>query len=334
MRKVDLSEFIAVGDLHVKKDNIEESKRFILWLKDLAIEMDLPIVFLGDQYNDFGIARVEAVVFWNWAYSILPLSVSLTGNHDQDSSGALTFMTGHEDQTITVTKPLLLPDNELLLLPFYRKHDDFLEAIISNGSPRFVICHQEFNGCQYQNGFYSPHGMDLNKIPESVQKIYAGHIHKRQSFGKITYLGSPRQFTRSDIGEEKGITIINLKEGTEQFIPTPIDICPPFLEINIDECSNISKMKLANPERTFINLKGSGEFIKKALKKMPEGAKVRTFPDVEVVQTAVKESQGINTAFFNFAMDYFNKNQLGNQEVKDVLDKVYKTCPSLRNGKS
>jgi len=326
-----LDKFIFVTDLHVTKTNLEESRRFILWLKGIQEQTGLTILFGGDQYHEFGIARVEAVHFWHWAYSQIKDSISLVGNHDMNQDGSLTFMTGHNKETLVIDVATYL-SNGVLLLPFYRKKEDFIEAINLSPVSR-IICHQEFNGCQYENGFYSPYGADPADIPECVEQVISGHIHKTQSFGKVFYPGNPRHLTKSDIGDKRGITIFDLTSGTHEFMETPHEVCAPFILIELIEGQcDLKTTKIPESPKVYVDIRGSSKFVKAVLKQIPDGTKVRSFPESESSEVVVKESEGIQKAFFRYSIDYFNKNKIGNEEAKVILSKIYDTIPSLKQG--
>ena len=334
-----LNKFIWLGDPHVKKTNIEESYRLLKWVDEQAYSHRLPVVMAGDQYNDFGIARVEAVQFWNNMLSEMKSPViALLGNHDANPDMSMNFMDIHSKQAMVVSSPINLKTEagQVTLLPFYRSNEDFIEAMklaASVGSNR-IICHQEFNGCKYENGFYSPHGVDPANIPTEIELIVSGHIHKEQYLDKLWYPGTARHLTKSDAGENKGIFLIDISEKTIGKIPTPKEVCEPFTVTDIKEGDDSFDFSTINPERSYINLTGSSEFIKKALKSIPDGVKVKTVPTNNMVESNIKESEGIPTAFINYVMDYANKNGLGNKEVKVILDKIYEKCPLLKSGEN
>ena len=325
-----LDGLLLVGDMHVKKDNIQESEQIIEWIKKVSLENgNLPIVFLGDQYNDFGIAKVEVTDFWKWAYSYLDVpTISLVGNHDANSDMSLNFMTLHTDHTTVVDGPTYVGFDQYLFLPFYRNAEQFLEIVNSAPrKPKTIICHQEFNGAQYENGFYAPHGTEPSLINASVTSIISGHIHKKQAFERVFYPGTARHLTRSDIGEEKGVHI--LKGDQITFIPTPKDVSEPFLHYEISKDNQVQPI-IDSSERVFIDIRGDEAFVKKSLKAMPKGAKVRTFVEQETTTVTVKESEGIPKAFFSYYMEYANLNGLGTAETKAILDLIYQKCPSLK----
>ena len=49
---------------------------------------------------------------------------------------------------------------------------------LKSAGPTVLVCHSEFSGSQFENGFYSPHGFNPDEIP--FDTIISGHIHKEQ----------------------------------------------------------------------------------------------------------------------------------------------------------
>lgn len=69
--------------------------------------------------------------------------------------------------------------------------------------------------------------------------IFAGHIHKRQTKGKVTYVGNPYQLNRGDIGNKKGLYVLDVASGKTQFIEN--DVSPQFLQIKVDDFDKMSE---------------------------------------------------------------------------------------------
>lgn len=326
-----LTKFIYVGDPHCKKNNIEESVRLIKWIYETAKRLGLPVLFAGDQYDDFGIAKVECVDFWKWAFDLIEESISIVGNHDQNSDGSLNFMSVHSDQTLVIDK--LTKIGNVTLMPFYRKNEKFEEALKTVTDSRFLLCHQEFNGCQYETGFFAPHGADVKVIPVNIETVISGHIHREQWFDRVWYPGTPRQLTRSDIGHQKGIYVIDLTDRklAYEFIPTPTEVSESFVKFEVTEESQLKD--IPNSSRVYVDLKGSEEFLKKMIKKVPSDVKLRTFNTTEQsIVTTAKESEGIPKAFMGYSLNYFNDKNIGTNEAKAILAKIYEKCPSLKTG--
>ena len=145
----------------------------------------------------------------------------------------------------------------------------------------------------------------------------------------VWYPGTARHLTRSDIGEEKGVWVVDNIGNTKTKILTPPEVAEPFIEITITPEFEGS-LKDFKSSRIYLNIEGSRDFIKSTIKKIPEGPKVRELATDEIVVTEVKESEGVPKAFMSYVMSYANKHKLGNAEIKMITEKIYSKCPKLR----
>jgi DNA repair exonuclease SbcCD nuclease subunit len=337
--------YLLVGDMHTKLDSIEESRRLIVWITKEAKKLDATPIFLGDQYDGQAIIRSEVLEFWVWAYAYMNnalsgdedkvSTISLTGNHDLNSDSSASAMSAHEKQTTVAASHLnvdknYLPIGEMAAIGFVRDNQQFIDLAnlaAANGC-KTILCHAEFNGAQYDNGFWAPNGIDITKLPKGVQFI-SGHIHKAQAYDNINYIGTPRHLTRSDIGETKGITLFSEeKDGLLLgFIPTPKEVSEPFTYMEVTQESQLKDIPASS--RTYVDIKGTPEMIKKLLRGIPETAKVRTFPDQNREAITVKESDGIASAFGQFAEKHFEDNNTPAALRLKAIKLIYDKCPIL-----
>ena len=171
-----MSDYLLIGDPHVKLDNLQESLALILWLARLCNDRDLTPVFMGDQYDSHAIARVEVMELWQMAFDQFKnRPIAIDGNHDMDMSGTHSLMISHRRQVKWISivdggdrSFQLSPElPHIGVLPFFRSNGQFIEeaqTLVSKGC-KLILCHQEFNGAKYDNGFYAPNGVNLDDIP-------------------------------------------------------------------------------------------------------------------------------------------------------------------------
>lgn len=328
--------YIEIGDLHVKKDNLDESKKFIDWIIEIGRKVkktdDVSFVFLGDQFNDFGVARVEVVQFWSNATHHLKSVFGknnvyyLVGNHDRNSEGTDTAMLAFHENGIIIDKTAIKIGHGLGAVGFIRDNEVFKQEVVNlyENGVRTVYCHQEFQGAMFESGAYAPHGVDPTIFPKDLE-FRSGHFHKKQSFGNVKYLGTPRHLTKSDIGEVKGIHVYNPGYKTETFIPTPEEVCEPFKIIKVKEGDNLPNIPFTN--KMYIELSGPKEWCEKLEKKIPTGTKVYCLYSDIVKDIKVKESDGIPASFFKFFETQTIPEGIDKQ---DVLKAIYEACPQLR----
>lgn len=309
---------LLIGDYHVKKDNLEESKALMTWIKSIISSQGIhQTVFLGDQYNDFGVVRTEIAEFWyNTFAGFSPThDIALVGNHDEDSSASSSAMTVHKDQINVVGKSVLHdPENNLAFVGFIRDNEEFIKTILNakayNPNLKYVFCHAEFDGARFETGFYAPHGIDTTKLPQDVTFI-SGHIHVRSQFGNIVYVGTPRPLIKSDANQVKSITVFDTLTGKFDFIPVPTEIVTPYVHLTVDEAFDISQLKkMELNDRTYLDVKGSPEFIKSVAKIVKSDVNFRSFPTKEEMQKEVRESDGVGIALRKYFDKYCTENNI------------------------
>jgi hypothetical protein len=131
----------------------------------------------------------------------------------------------------------------------------------------------KFNG-DYIFGHLDVYGVDNNakgiktKSANSVNvsefksaEVYAGHIHLRQNYKNIHYVGNPYSKVRGE-GNSKGITVLNIKTGKTEFYENTYS--PKFLSENIYEISDVTVGELKDKwKNNYIDLHVLGSDITK-----------------------------------------------------------------------
>lgn len=146
----------------------------------------------------------------------------ITGNHDLskktnygfNSLKAFSFMENvylisePTDITFQLTQKT---EKTAVAIPYMGDFNEELKVLADhNKNTDYAFMHTEISAMQMDNGMSIISGVN----PDAFSgKIYAGHIHKRQETKKVTYVGSPFQMSRGDIGNEKGLYLLDIKTG-------------------------------------------------------------------------------------------------------------------------
>lgn len=339
--------FVLVGDLHGKKDNLQESFAIIKWCIEQAKSRNSNLVLLGDLLNDFGVIRVEMLLFVDEIFRLLEqfiaetgkIVVILKGNHDENSQATMTYLSlwANRNPSIHIVLSPMQLEN-VLFVPFIRSHEQFIAITEPYTACNILVCHQEFDGCMYENGFYSPHGFKLDQLPSQFRTVVSGHIHKTQQIGAVDrpviFIGIPRHLTKSDIEHIPVIGITSDFKSIE-YVEVPDSIAPRFHSLTIDESYTKPKikelMKITDRSRFYIDLVGSTLFIKKILREHDwTGFKLKTTPtDAKVTSNTINESEGIKMSFNKFILSYADKNGLGQNEIKAIFNIYRELTPDL-----
>ena len=237
-----MAKILCVGDMHLKKGQMAEVEPLLAKIAELSHKHDYTVL-MGDLHDEHGIIRADVLMQSDKFLRSLKKPFNLEGNHDllaDQSASSLYTLSGAE----IINQPRVVGwgNHSVLLMPFFRDNNQFCEALRSakkmNPDVKYVFCHQDFNGAQYANGFYSPHGVDPKILDELDLQIISGHIHQPQSFGRIFYTGSPRWLNRGDSNQLRGVWSVDLDNFKPEFISSE-DVSPVYRTIEIADTSEL-----------------------------------------------------------------------------------------------
>jgi DNA repair exonuclease SbcCD nuclease subunit len=206
-----MAKVLYIGDPHVQISNLDESEALMHFIVDMAIKHSPDkIVILGDLFHSFALVRTEVLDFWSAWLDILSEAqelVVVVGNHDLANSGDDAYKS-HALSTFKLMKKnnLHIVDSTFVdgifgFVPYM--HDQALFMDVANGLKEFgvkiLIIHQDINGSKYESGYYTPNGIDPDKLDYPL--IIGGHVHSRQRFGKVILPGTARWMISSDANE-------------------------------------------------------------------------------------------------------------------------------------
>lgn len=93
------------------------------------------------------------------------------------------------------------------------------KKLLSSVNVDYIFGHLDVSGCQLNRSGIksnSENSIDAKNFKSSV--VYAGHIHKKQDMKNVHYVGTPYQMTRNEMGDVKGLTILDVESGETTFI--------------------------------------------------------------------------------------------------------------------
>ena len=307
---------LYVGDPHCTVEEIPDCIALmgLVWQEAMAEGVD-QIVILGDLHNNFAVTNVHVTDFWRTRLkklaSLVPV-IALVGNHDMLGNGQSRphALVAYDDIVTVIDTPTKLEDT--LYIPYLPEPNLFLEAVAGFPLAKRIVCHQEFNGAQYDNGFFAPNGVDpgLMQVP-----VLSGHIHTPQRVGRgegsVWYPGAPRWRTLSDASvSERFLYILD-----DDFTVLSEIATSPYVkvihDINIKpDTAHIVHM-YARKDEYRIRVEGTAAFVKDQLAKLAMyeqgNKKISTnITDSRVVR--VRESDGIDVAFQKYVTAFKPKN--------------------------
>lgn len=121
--------------------------------------------------------------------------------------------------------------HNVLMLPWVEKTQDIVPIIrYHTGMP--IFCHADFNGARLNTFTRLEHGVTSTDLVD-VPRVYSGHIHIRQTLGNVTYVGTPYEMDRGDLGNTKGFYVVDFSKSDlpERFIENTVS--PKHIKQNI-----------------------------------------------------------------------------------------------------
>lgn len=319
---------LRIGDPHIRLNNLEESEKLLHFINDKILELCPDRVeILGDLFHTHSIVRLEVLDFWeNWidvltAHEDKDFYI-LRGNHD---------MSGSEESSISALlafKHIKKPNLRIIEHPktngiygyisYYSDNEKFIQIAnsLAEEGAKVLVCHQTFQGSQYENGFYAPDGIDASRI--NIPLIISGHIHKHQilvsSNQTIIYPGTPKWDNASDANEDKGIWLYEHDDITGAILDSKListaGPCTPIIELTWQEGD---KMPEIDPSfKNTIELVGSSKWIDK----VKNDIKGKVALKVKITDRISKENRKVENTFINFVKHNFETNENKEKLIK------------------
>ena len=247
-KKIPYNRIYMISDLHfgVRANSIEWLDNqmdffynfYIPYLKENYQEGDV-LFMLGDWFDnrqllDINVMNKSIDVILDLA-NILPLYF-MTGNHDiykKHDTDVNSLAAFRYIPNVTIFEDPVVVTNgksKVLVLPWVGNPEKE-EAYAKNNKADYIFAHTDISGFKYDNGFNIRRGAKLKNIP-GVKAVFSGHIHKRQEHKGSVYIGSPYSTKRSDIGNRKGVYLLDPIKNEYAFLPNTIS--PIFQRIPME----------------------------------------------------------------------------------------------------
>ena len=136
---------------------------------------------------------------------------------------------------------LNLGGKSFFMMPWRKDHEEEEKTLEETEIHDYLCCHADIRGLKFNKFVQVDGGASIDKF-KKFKKVYSGHIHYAQECDNIKKLGSPYEITRSDMGNTKGITLLDLETGKETFFEN--DHSPKFKRFFFDDILNSTIEKL------------------------------------------------------------------------------------------
>lgn len=241
----------VVGDLHIGIHQADikwhqTSINYANWLKKILKKNKIKdIVFLGDINDNRKVIPVTSLYWLPEFFKILSdfNIVIIAGNHDcyyNNRSDITSLNSLDQWKNITVVNEITSitkDDKVLTFCPWYSDFDKIPKSDILFG-------HFEISSFKLTNYFVCDFGIETSKMLDKFNLIMSGHFHIREErqYGdkRIIYTGSAYELTWGDLGNTKGLYLLDLENLSTQFIEN--NISPKHKRLNIKELLTAGKI--------------------------------------------------------------------------------------------
>lgn len=175
----------------------------------------------------------------------------LKSSNDINSLKPLSFIPGVHlyEEPVSVK----LAHTKWLLMPWRKNHEEEGKCVQEMGVGNdFLLCHADIAGMKFNKNVDVTHGCDISTYKQ-FKRVYSGHIHFAQKNANVNMLGAPYQLTRSDSGNAKGVTILDLSNDQETWIENTYS--PKFLSYKFDSLLDMTPEEArARFKNNFVDL--------------------------------------------------------------------------------
>lgn len=230
------------------------------------------------------------------------------------------------------TESIIFGDKKIFLMPWRKDHETEREVLKNVAPHDYMFCHTDLKGLMFNKFVRIEEGLEYDDISK-FERVYSGHIHYSQNFGKMRMLGSPYQLTRSDTDNPKGITVLDLENGYEEYYENKYS--PKFIRLTFDKVLNSTPADLSPIfKNNFIDILVDPEIAVKAplgllTDYIDSPLKISftpvTAPDQEIVDEGFHDLEGKNFSILELTKIYLEK--CNYEEAKST--KIYNAIEKL-----
>jgi DNA repair exonuclease SbcCD nuclease subunit len=307
-----MSKIFLIGDTHIGlgypnsvdkwfKIHKEYFSNFLIPLLIREVKPGDIIVHLGDLFDNRNIIPINLL---NYGMDIVeeiskiaPLHI-IVGNHDLWSKSASSINSVRPFRyipNVTVydsTDLLVYNGIKILMMPYIENRLEQIKLINDNSNCDYLFCHSDLNGCKMHLTSVAHKNADKIDIEDFniFSKVRSGHIHLVQSNNQFTFVGSIFQMDRNDIGDQKGIFVIDTNDGSEQFFPNTYS--PVFKKFSVSNEDDIDRLDELKDTKDYVDLSISNNLLisnRKLRRKLEVMLEKGNFASVDYIDDITKE---------------------------------------------
>lgn len=367
-----MSKIYLIGDTHIGLGYPNKTEKWLRVHQEYFNDFLIPtlennvkegdiIIHLGDLFDNRNVIPINLLNFAmdqvERISKIAPLHI-IVGNHDCWSRSS--------DEINTVRPFKYIPNvsiydkvstieykgNKLLLMPYFDKKKDQIEHINNNKDCDYLFCHSDLNGAKMHLTSVAHKNLDKIDVDEfkGFKGVYSGHIHLVQREKNFVFVGSNFQMDRNDYGDQKGLFVIDVETGEEEFIPN--NISPVFKKVRIVEEDDIEALEELKDTKDYVDITISNNLLvnnRKLRRKLEILLEKGNFASIDYIDDITNELQdgdeesidesidennidiSIQLDYEDYVKEYILKQKYDNEKFKngilteyDEIIKIYK----------
>lgn len=333
-----------LSDIHFGIRN--SSKEWLDYQKDYFYNFFIPLIYsnnissliiAGDVFDNRQSINLlvlhEVVKIFEVLASKLTEIHIIAGNHDvflksSNEISSLDIISKISDNIIVYKEPakVKIKGLKFYMLPWI--YDKQLEASLiqeNSDNDRYLVCHSEIKGFKYNTLLEVKEGLTTS-VYDGYKKVLSGHFHFRQSKGNISYLGCPMHYSRNDIGDIKGVTLLSTYSEVISFVENVSS--PKFIRLSIVDLLETSLEDLkALTSNNFVDFTVPRDFIEKynlnfLFKELEEAKSIK----VNIVETAkthsIVASESASYSVVDLCVKYMKDNKFDTSDKDKIISYI------------
>jgi hypothetical protein len=219
---------------------------------------------MGDLFNNREVLTIEIIEYARTLierFAAIAATHVILGNHDMwnKSSGEINALNSYKyipnvKLYINPTK-VIIDDTNILFMPYIGDKKEQIQVMKDNIDCHYLLCHSDLNGARMHLTSVANKNLDKIELEEfsNFIKVFSGHIHITQKHKNFTFVGNIFQMDRNDYQNPKGITILDLDDGSETFIENNISPKLNKLELPSNNSPQRTKLYVIMPRYQSLN---------------------------------------------------------------------------------
>lgn len=297
------------------------------------------LIHLGDVYDSRNSLNLKILcmgidIFEELSKIFVDGIIIIPGNHDcwaRSSNDVNSLKSLKWIPNINILEEpasMQIGPKKFLFMPWRKDHAAEDECVTTMGPGNdYLICHADIQGLKFNRQTIITDGCNTDNL-KVFKTVYSGHIHYAQKFKNVNMLGCPYQLTRGDMGNGKGITLLDLETETETYWEN--NYSPKFLKFKFADIIEMSPDKLNYIFRNnFIDIYIEGDMALKApinlFMDLLDGNYRRIdFHPVLNEQTSETDFQETNFDLLKFSKEYVDSLMYDDDTKKKLYDFIVK----------